>query len=171
MAELSLNAISGTSRPSTMRLMAWIGSSEVSLLVDSGSSHNFINMNTVKKLGMKGTAIEAFDVRVANGERLKCDEVHQNVKMNVQGVRIVAELHVLALAGLDVVLGNAWLKSIGEVVTNYETMTMKFKLGGKKRSWTATSSKEIKHCEAHVRLLPEKRDRETSGGNAKGWAD
>ncbi|KAL5813527.1 hypothetical protein ACOSQ3_024281 [Xanthoceras sorbifolium] len=99
---------------------------------------------------MKGTTIEAFYVRVANGERLKCDEVHQNVKMNVQGVRIVAELHVLALAGLDVVLGNAWLKSIGEVVTNYETMTMKFKLGGKKRSWTATSSKEIKHCEAHV---------------------
>ncbi|KAL5784572.1 hypothetical protein ACOSQ2_006964 [Xanthoceras sorbifolium] len=110
MAELSLNAISGTPKPSTMRLMAWIESSEVSLLVDSGSSHNFINMNTVKKLGMKGTAIEAFDVRVANGERLKCDEVRQNVKMNVQGVRIMAELYVLALAGLDVVLGNTWLK-------------------------------------------------------------
>ncbi|KAL5798656.1 hypothetical protein ACOSQ2_003476 [Xanthoceras sorbifolium] len=29
-------------------------------------------------------------------------------------------------------------------------MTMKFKLGGKKRSWTAISSKEIKPCEAHV---------------------
>ncbi|KAL5838392.1 hypothetical protein ACOSQ3_015561 [Xanthoceras sorbifolium] len=150
MAELSLNAISGTPRPSTMRLMAWIGSSEVSLLVDSGSSHNFINVNTVKKLGMKGVAIEPFDVKVANGERLKCDEVHKNVKMNVQGVRITAELHVLALAGLDVVLGSAWLKSIGEVVTNYETMTMRFKLGGKKRSWTAISSKEIKPCEAHV---------------------
>ncbi|KAL5810305.1 hypothetical protein ACOSQ4_026873 [Xanthoceras sorbifolium] len=114
--------------------MAWIGSSEISLLVDSGSSYNFINMNTVKKLGMKVTAIEAFDMRVANGERLKCDEVHQNVKMNVQGVRIVAELHVLELTGLVVVLGNAWLKSIEEVVINYEIMIMKFKLGGKKRS-------------------------------------
>ncbi|KAL5844466.1 hypothetical protein ACOSQ3_010520 [Xanthoceras sorbifolium] len=29
-------------------------------------------------------------------------------------------------------------------------MTMKFKLGGKKRSWTAISTKEVKHCEAHV---------------------
>ncbi|KAL5844465.1 hypothetical protein ACOSQ3_010519 [Xanthoceras sorbifolium] len=119
MAELSLNAISGTPRPSTMRLMAWIGNSKVSLLVDSGSSHNFISVNTVKKLGMKEVVIEAFDVKVANGERLKCEEVHRNVKMNVLGVRIVAELHVLALAGLDVVLGSAWLKSIGEVVTNF----------------------------------------------------
>ncbi|KAL5832704.1 hypothetical protein ACOSQ3_016378 [Xanthoceras sorbifolium] len=94
MAELSLNTISGTPRPSTMRLMAWIGSSDVSLLVDSGSLHNFINVNTVKKLGMKGVAIEPFDVKVANGERLKCEEVHRSVKMNVQGVRIMAELYV-----------------------------------------------------------------------------
>ncbi|KAL5807652.1 hypothetical protein ACOSQ3_028343 [Xanthoceras sorbifolium] len=130
--------------------MAWIGSPDVTLLVDFGSSHNFINVNTVKKLGMKRVSIEPFDVTVANGERLRCDEVYKNVKMNMQGVRITVELHVLVLAGLDVVLGSAWLKSISEVVTNFETMTMKFKLGGKKRSWTAISSKEIKPCEAHV---------------------
>ncbi|KAL5765480.1 hypothetical protein ACOSP7_016097 [Xanthoceras sorbifolium] len=29
-------------------------------------------------------------------------------------------------------------------------MTMKFKLGGKKRSLSAISTKEVKHCEAHV---------------------
>ncbi|KAL5805441.1 hypothetical protein ACOSQ4_028174 [Xanthoceras sorbifolium] len=99
---------------------------------------------------MKRVSKEPFDVTVVNGERLRCDEVHKNIKMNVQGVRITAELHVLALVGLDVVLGSAWLKSISEVVTNFETMTMKFKLGGKKRSWTTISSKEIKPCEAHV---------------------
>ncbi|KAH7569323.1 hypothetical protein JRO89_XS06G0146000 [Xanthoceras sorbifolium] len=32
-----------------------------------------------------------------------------------KGVQITAELHVLALARLDVVLGSSWLKSIGEV--------------------------------------------------------
>ncbi|KAL5775500.1 hypothetical protein ACOSP7_013057 [Xanthoceras sorbifolium] len=29
--------------------------------------------DTVKKLGMKEVAIEPFDVRVANGEQLKCE--------------------------------------------------------------------------------------------------
>ncbi|KAI9156937.1 hypothetical protein LWI28_014304 [Acer negundo] len=82
-AELSLNAMFGVSKPSTMRLMAWVGKFEVSMLEDSGSSHNFINANIVRKIGLRGVAIEPFDVNVANGEKLKCEEVVHEVKMNV----------------------------------------------------------------------------------------
>ncbi|KAI9159995.1 hypothetical protein LWI28_004078 [Acer negundo] len=53
---------------------------------------------------------------MANGEKLKCEEVVHEVKMNVQGVRIAADLHVLSLVGVDVVLGNAWLKSIAQMI-------------------------------------------------------
>ncbi|TXG61145.1 hypothetical protein EZV62_012508 [Acer yangbiense] len=105
-AELSLNAMSGVSKPSTMRLMAWVRKFEVSMLVDSGSSHNFINTNIVRKIGLRGAAIEPFDVKVANGEKLKCEKVVHEVKMNVQGVRIAADLHVLSLVGVDVVLAQ-----------------------------------------------------------------
>ncbi|TXG58228.1 hypothetical protein EZV62_016057 [Acer yangbiense] len=120
-AEMSLNAMSGVSKPSTMRLMAWVGA-----------------------------AIEPFDVNVANGEKLKCEEVVHKVKINVQRVGIVADLHVLSLVGVDVVLGNAWLKSIGKVVTDFDAMTMEFKLGGRKRTWAALPLKEIKQCEAQM---------------------
>ena len=70
-AELSLHAMSGAKAPSTMRLMAWIGKHEVTLLVDSGSSHNFINANITKKSGLQGVAVKPFEVKVANGEKLK----------------------------------------------------------------------------------------------------
>ena len=149
-AELSLHAMSGARIPSTMRLMAWVGKHEVTLLVDSGSSHNFINANITKKVGLRGVAVEPFEVKVANGEKLKCEEVVRDVKLNVQGVRICADLHVITIVGLDVVLGNAWLRSIGRVLNDYEAMTMEFKLGGKKRLWKAISSKEIQPCEANV---------------------
>ena len=149
-AELSLNALSGASKPSTMRLMAWIGKYEVTLLVDSGSSHNFINANIVRKLGLRGVTVEPFEVKVANGDKLKCEEVVRDVKMNVQGVRITTDLHVLTLVGLDVVLGNAWLKRLGKVIMDFDVMKMEFKLGGKKRTWTALSSKEIMPCEANM---------------------
>ena len=43
-AELSLNTLTSTQKTTTMRLMAWIGEHEISLLVDSGSSHNFLNL-------------------------------------------------------------------------------------------------------------------------------
>ena len=72
------------------------------------------------------------------------------MKMNVQGVRIIVNLHILTIAGLDVVLGNAWLRSIGRVLTDFDTMTMEFKLDGKKKVWKALTSKEIQPCEAHM---------------------
>ena len=55
------------------------------------------------------------------------------MKLNVQGMRIVVDLHILTIVGLDVVLENAWLRSIGRVLTDFDTMTMEFKLEGKKR--------------------------------------
>ncbi|KAI9153176.1 hypothetical protein LWI28_007216 [Acer negundo] len=148
-AELSLNAMFRVSKPSTMRLMAWVDKFEVSMLVDYGSSYNFINANIVRKIGLRGAAIELFDVKMANGEKLKCEEVVHEVKMNVQ-FRITANLHVLSLVGVDVVLGNAWLKSIGKVVTDFDAMTMEFKLGGRKRTWASLPLKEIKQCEAQM---------------------
>ena len=52
--ELSLNAMTGKQKPATLKLMAWIGKYEVTLLVDSGSSYNFINSNIIKKVGLHG---------------------------------------------------------------------------------------------------------------------
>ena len=65
----------------------------------------------------------------------------RDVKINVQGVKVVTDLHVITIMGLDVVLGSAWLKSGGRVLTDYGSMTMEFKLGGKKRIWKALISK------------------------------
>ncbi|XP_040998177.1 uncharacterized protein LOC121244221 [Juglans microcarpa x Juglans regia] len=119
-AELSLNAISGIPRPTSM------------------------------KIGLKPCVIEPFEVKVANGNKLKCEALVKEVRMNVQGVRIVADLHVLALVGLDVVIGNAWLKGLGRVIHDYRNMIMEFKLGSKKRVWKALTTNEVKACEANM---------------------
>ncbi|XP_042976318.1 uncharacterized protein LOC122307482 [Carya illinoinensis] len=97
-AELSLNAMVGISKPTSMSI--------------------------VGKVGLKPSPIPPFKVKVASGEKLQCEALIREVKMNVQGVRIMADLHVLPLVGLDLVLGNAWLKSL------------------------VIASKEIKSCEA-----------------------
>ena len=82
--ELSLNAMTGAPKPATMRLMAWIGKHEVTLLVDIGSSHNFINSNIIRKVGLQCTKVKSFEVKVANGEKLKCEKIVLNIKINVQ---------------------------------------------------------------------------------------
>lgn len=72
------------------------------------------------------------------------------MKMNVQGVRVIADLHVLSLAGLDVVLENVWWGSLVRVVHDYKRMIMEFQLGGYKKRWTALSSTEVKWCKANT---------------------
>ena len=61
----------------------------------------------MKWVDMRGSEIEPFDVRVANGKKLQCGEIVKDVKMNVQGLRVVADLPVLAVVVLDVILGHA----------------------------------------------------------------
>lgn len=65
---------------------------------------------------MKPSVIETFEVKVTIRDKLKCEGLVREVKINIQGVRIVADLHVLSLVRLVVVLSNAWLRGIGKVV-------------------------------------------------------
>ena len=71
--------------------MTWIGEHEISFLVDSRSYHIFVNLNVMKRVGMRESEIMPYDVRVAKGEKLQYGEV---VKRNVQGTRVVASLPV-----------------------------------------------------------------------------
>ena len=57
--------------------------------------------------------IETFKVKVANEDKLRCKEMAHDVKLNVQGVPIITDLHVLTIVWVEVVLGNTWLQSIG----------------------------------------------------------
>lgn len=73
--KLSLNTICKALKPSTIQLMTCIRRFEVSLLIDSGSTYNFINANIVEKLGLKGVAVKSLEVKVANKDNLKCREM------------------------------------------------------------------------------------------------
>ncbi|OMO89726.1 hypothetical protein CCACVL1_07670 [Corchorus capsularis] len=48
---LSFNSLLGTSGPQTMRIIDRIKGQKVIVLIDSGSSHNFMDARVVKRLG------------------------------------------------------------------------------------------------------------------------
>ena len=97
-------------------------------------------------------ATESFDVKVANGEKLTCQAIAKQVLIQVQSIKVAADLHVLQLVGLDVMLGNAWLRSLGKVVTDYNAMSMQFPLGKKEVTLTTIGHKSIQPCEANARV-------------------
>ncbi|CAA0811873.1 Unknown protein, partial [Striga hermonthica] len=150
-AEISVHAMAGTKRPRTMKLPAWLRDRRVTVLVDNGSSHNFINATPSHKLKLPTTTIEPFEVRVANGERLRCSEMYWGVPTKFQGVTVKADLFALPLVGPDVLLGVQWLEGLGDVTTNYRKGVMKFEAGDQlvtlKASEGATKEVDLKNIE------------------------
>lgn len=69
---IMLHALSGWTTPKTIRIAAMIGSCNVIILIDSGSTYNFISERTTNQLLLPVVPTETFTVQVANGESLKC---------------------------------------------------------------------------------------------------
>jgi hypothetical protein len=68
--EISLHAITGGNHPNTMRLIGWIGNHKIIVLVDSGSTHNFLDSSVGKKLKVSISREQMIKVKVANGEKV-----------------------------------------------------------------------------------------------------
>lgn len=128
--EISLNAITGTHNAQTMRVMAeWNGKS-VLVLIDSGSTHNFVAANIVKQVDPKIEKKDGLRVRVANGEQIFSSGVCRNSELQMGGHPFGIDLFVLPLSGIDVVLGVSWLKTLGPILWDFFIMRMAFSISG-----------------------------------------
>lgn len=79
--EISLHALTGWTAAKTMRVTAKIGHCEVVVLIDSDSTHNFISDKVAALLHLPVIPSEPFNVRVANGQPLKCQRRFENVRV------------------------------------------------------------------------------------------
>lgn len=143
-AEISIQALADVRGPRTKRLNSWIKNRRVVVLVDNGSSHNFINQEIAQKLNLGATTIEPFQVRVASGEWLSCMKMYRDVPIRVQGFVISADLFELTLGGIDVVLGVQWLERLGRVVTDYRRGIMEFQWGDKSITLRSGTNNQFK---------------------------
>lgn len=124
--EITLHALIGWTTPKTMRVATRIGVHDVITLIDSGSTHNFINERVANLLRLPVIPTETFTMRVANGENLRCHGRFDEVLINLQGINFSLTLYSLPLTGLDLVLGIHWLGLLGSVVCNWKRLTMEF---------------------------------------------
>lgn len=63
---------------------------------------------------------------VGNGQHLECTRWCEAVSVDIQATTFTIDLYVLPILGANIVLGFQWLKSLGPVLTDYNTLCMKF---------------------------------------------
>ena len=81
-------------------------------------------------VGLTTAVTSPLRVTVGNGEELQCQHTCPNVEVTIQQHPFVINFHVLPICGADLVLGVQWLKTLGPVLTDYTTLTMKFMVVG-----------------------------------------
>ncbi|KAF2293985.1 hypothetical protein GH714_006084 [Hevea brasiliensis] len=141
--EISLHALTGWSSAGTMRVAIQINSFELIALIDSGSTHNFINDKIAEILKLPGKPTKPFNVKVADGTPLICGSKFRNIPFSLQGIPFVATFFSLPIMGLDVVLGVQWLQRLGTIACNWKDLTMDFKWEGQQRHLQGLRSKPI----------------------------
>ncbi|XP_026452244.1 uncharacterized protein LOC113352661 [Papaver somniferum] len=113
----------------------------VTILVDTGSTHSFIDVALAKRLFCNIQPTSHLLVTVANGERITSSRVCQQMEWQIQGHQFKEDFHVLALGGCDIVLGADWLKTLGNVMFNFPKLTISFTHLGTNITLTGISTK------------------------------
>ncbi|XP_072066694.1 uncharacterized protein [Arachis hypogaea] len=102
--QISLNAFEGEFYPETLRVKGTHANKQLLILIDGGSTHNFIKRSIAKKLNLSLTPTPA-----------------------LKRYRFSTDMYVLDLKGADVVLGVHWMMRLGTIRINYMELFMKFK--------------------------------------------
>lgn len=82
-AQISLHALSGHSILKTLRITGRITNHPIVILVDGGSTHNFVQECLVKTLGLIPQTTPTLRVLVGNGNTVECSQVCSNVAVHI----------------------------------------------------------------------------------------
>ncbi|MCI17006.1 hypothetical protein A2U01_0038153, partial [Trifolium medium] len=123
---LSLNAMRGSNGVGTIRFTGQIGSIQVKILVDGGSSDNFIQPRIAQVLRLPIEPAPNLRVLVGNGQMLSAEGLIQQLPLNIQGQEVKVPVYLLQISGADVILGSTWLATLGPHVADYAALTLKF---------------------------------------------
>ncbi|KAF8379112.1 hypothetical protein HHK36_028541 [Tetracentron sinense] len=109
---VSVHALFGSHGSKTMRIKGFAKCQPVTILIDLGSTHDFISLDLAKVLDYRICRDVQLEVMVSNGGMIKSKGMCLGVPLIMQDYDCLVDCHVLQLGGCDVVLGTRCLKHL-----------------------------------------------------------
>jgi hypothetical protein len=128
---ISKQAINGSENSHSMRLMGQIQGHDVLILIDSGSSNNFISSSLAAQLKGVQPLPKPVQVKVAGGGILQGQFEVPNCQWTCQGNSFHTYLKALTLQCYDVILGMQWLEQFGLMQMHWAQKWFQFEWEGK----------------------------------------
>nr|GEU50102.1 retrotransposable element Tf2 [Tanacetum cinerariifolium] len=108
-----------------------VGKTQIHILIDTSSTHNFIDTKVAKKVGCLVKNTCPLQVSVAGGKTLVSTNICPDFVWKLQGETFSASTMTLSLGVCDMVLGVQWLSTLGDIQFNFQHLKMVFDHKGK----------------------------------------
>lgn len=141
---ISVNALAGNQNYSTMRVQGRVKNVPLYVLVDSGSTHNFLDITKANDLGCKIEEVQEQAVIVADGNHITCKHIVKGFKWKFDGHEFKADVMLIALGSCDMVLGVQWLSTLGTVKWDFKELIMEFMVKDQVIRLCGSSRKKVK---------------------------
>lgn len=97
--EVSIQVLSRCINNNSMKVLGRIGDSFIEILVDSGSTHNFLDPLIIKVAKLRVEKVASLQVKIANGDTMlsqgQCEET-----LKIQGSKFRIHFHALSLGAV-----------------------------------------------------------------------
>nr|KYP59360.1 Transposon Ty3-I Gag-Pol polyprotein [Cajanus cajan] len=141
---ISVNALTGVQGFRTMRVTGSYKKKPLHILIDSGSTHNFLDVDIAKKLGCRIQVMKPLQIIVADGNKMKIEAIVKEFSWFLQHNKFQADMMLIPLGCCDMVLGIEWLVTLGDIVWNFDKLKMEFVVDGKRHVLRGSSQNGIK---------------------------
>ncbi|XP_042031797.1 uncharacterized protein K02A2.6-like [Salvia splendens] len=129
--QLSALSLNGLDTANTMKLFGEIASQQVKVMIDSGANYCFISEECARRLELQITPTSPYSVVLGDGSTRRAAGMCRTVPLILGNEEFVVACYVFPLRNINVILGVAWLASLGYVMANWQRSSMDFKVNGR----------------------------------------
>lgn len=129
--QLSMHSLSGSNSFRTMIILGFLRGKAITILIDSGSTHNFVEPGAVRLSGVTIDPTSHLSLTVADGTKLCSEGVCKAFSWMMQGKVFTATVRMLTIGGCDMVWGIQWLSTLGPIIWDFKNLKMQLQPQGK----------------------------------------
>lgn len=128
---ISYQSLNGIDSSTSIRLRGWVQGTELLMLVDSGSTHSFVDERIGSTfIGLKHLP-QPLKVQIADGGQLSCSQVIPKCDWWIQGHNFSSDFRLLPLGSYDAILGMDWLQQFSPMQIEWNHKWLEFSHLGK----------------------------------------